>query len=63
MIQRYPPDLYVRPQVGLFGAHEFWRVREIIAQAEQDKERFKQALAAHIEARLSGRPGLREGRP
>jgi NTE family protein len=54
MIRRYPPDLYVRPQVGLFGAHEFWRVREIIAEAEKDKERFKQALSAQVETRLSG---------
>lgn len=63
MIRSYPPDLYVRPQVGLFGAHEFWRVREIIAQAEQDKERFKQALATQVEARLGRRPATSEGRP
>ena len=54
-IRRFPPDLYVRPQVGLYGGHEFWRVREIIAEAEQDKNRFKSALSAQIEARLSGR--------
>lgn len=46
----YPPDIYVRPHLSLFGAHEFWRVREIIAHVDADKDRFKRQVEACIEA-------------
>lgn len=46
----YPPDIYVRPHLSLFGAHEFWRVREIIAHVDADKDRFKRQVDARIEA-------------
>ncbi len=50
MMAAYPPDVYVRPHVMPFGAHEFWRVREILAHVEADKDNFKRALERKIEA-------------
>ena len=49
MMAAYPPDIYVRPHVSVFGAHEFWRVREIIAHVEQGKDNFKRALERKLE--------------
>ncbi len=49
MMAAYPPDIYVRPHVASFGAMEFWRVREIVAHAEKEKDRFKRILAKKIE--------------
>ena len=46
----YPPDIYVRPHLSLFGAHEFWRVREIITYVDADKDRFKRQVEARMEA-------------
>jgi len=50
MIAAYPPDIYIRPHVGAFGAMEFWRVKEIIAHAESEKDRFKRLVDSKIEA-------------
>ncbi len=50
MMAAYPPDVYVRPHLSSFGALEFWRVREILAHVEKDKDNFKRALAGRIEA-------------
>jgi NTE family protein len=50
MMAAYPPDVYVRPHLTSFGALEFWRVREIIAHVEKDKDNFKRALERRIEA-------------
>jgi NTE family protein len=50
MMAAYPPDVYVRPHLNNFGALEFWRVREIIAHVEKDKDNFKRALEGRIEA-------------
>jgi NTE family protein len=50
MMAAYPPDVYVRPHVMPFGALEFWRVREIVAHVEKDKDNFKRALAKKVEA-------------
>lgn len=52
-IERYPPDIYVHPPVNLFGTMEFWRVREIVAAADADKDRFKRGVATKIDAFLS----------
>jgi NTE family protein len=57
MMERYPPDIYVRAPVDPFGTMEFWRVREIAAAADVDKDRFKQAVAAKIAAYQSAPPG------
>jgi len=54
MMAAYPPDIYMRPHVNPFGVLEFWRVREIIAHVEKDKDRFKRALAEKIEAFIVG---------
>lgn len=55
MMAAYPPDIYIRPHVTNFGALEFWRVREIMTHAEQEKERFKRLVAHKIEAYLAGK--------
>lgn len=49
MIAAYPPDIFVRPQISMFGAHEFWRAKEIIASAEHQKDIFKHQLTKKIE--------------
>lgn len=49
-LEKYPPDIYVQPSVNPFGLMEFWRVRELIESAEADKDRFKRALDAKLEA-------------
>jgi NTE family protein len=46
----YPPDVYVRPHVDMFGAMEYWRVREIIEYAANDKDNFKRQLTRKIDA-------------
>jgi NTE family protein len=55
MMAAYPPDIYIRPHVTSFGALEFWRVREIVAHGDQEKERFKRMLAQKIEAYLANK--------
>lgn len=50
MMAAYPPDVYVRPHLSAFGALEFWRVREIVAHVEKDKDNFKRALERRVEA-------------
>jgi NTE family protein len=50
MMAAYPPDVYVRPHVMPFGALEFWRVREIVAHVEKDKDNFKRHLERKVEA-------------
>jgi len=49
MMAAYPPDIYIRPHVSSIGMLEFWRVREIMAHVDQDKDRFKRMLADKIE--------------
>ncbi len=55
MMAAYPPDVYMRPHVQLFPAHEFWRVREIIAAGDRDKERFKRQLGNKVDAFIAAR--------
>jgi NTE family protein len=55
MMAAYPPDIYVRPHVSAFGTLEFWRVREILAHAEQEKDRFKRILERKIEDYIADR--------
>lgn len=49
-IAAYPPDIYIRPRLQAFGAYEYWRVREIIAAGDAEKDRFKRQLSQKIEA-------------
>ena len=58
MMAAYPPDVYVRPHLNGFGALEFWRVREIIAHVEKDKDNFKRQLARKIEAYMAQSAGI-----
>lgn len=46
----HPPDIYVHAPVRGFRVLEFWRAREIIAQAEADKDAFKRSVEAAVEA-------------
>jgi len=54
MMAAYPPDVYVRPHLGNFAAHEFWRVREIMAHVEKDKDNLKRALERKVEQFIQG---------
>lgn len=63
MMAAYPPDIYIRPHVASFGALEFWRVREIFAHAELEKERFKRILAQKIDDYVAGRQVVIESNP
>lgn len=49
MIAAYPPDVYFRPHLHTFGAHEYWRVRDIIEASAPHKERFKREIANKLE--------------
>ncbi|SDG40702.1 patatin-like phospholipase family protein [Pelagibacterium luteolum] len=48
-IAAYPPNLYFRPHHVNMGAHEYWRVREIVAAGDAEKDRFKRQLEREIE--------------
>jgi NTE family protein len=54
MMAAYPPDVYIRPHLGNFAAHEFWRVREIMAHVEKDKDNLKRALERKVEQFIQG---------
>jgi NTE family protein len=53
MMAAYPPDIYVRPHLSVFGALEFWRVKEILEVADKEKEHFKRLLERKVEAYLA----------
>lgn len=53
-IAAYPPDVYIRPKLHEFGSYEYWRVKEIIAAGDKEKDNFKRKLAASIEAFIVG---------
>jgi NTE family protein len=55
MIAAYPPDMYIRPKVASFGAMEYWRVKDILASVDGEKDRFKRLLAQRIEDYIQGR--------
>jgi NTE family protein len=63
MMAAYPPDIYIRPHVGNFGAMEFWRVREIITHAEAEKDRFKWMLEKKIEAYIQNQVEVIDSNP
>lgn len=53
-IAAYPPDVYVRPKLHQFGSYEYWRVREIIAAGDKEKDNFKRKLSARVEEFIVG---------
>ena len=59
----YPPDVYVRPHVARFGAHEFWRVREILNHVDAEKDRFKRIVERKIEDYIAERQPVMESNP
>jgi NTE family protein len=64
MMAAYPPDIYMRPHLTGVGALEFWRVKEIVANGERDKERFKRAVSQKIEDFiLRQQKNVSEGQP
>ncbi len=54
MMAAYPPDVYVRPHLSVFGALEFWRVKEILELADKEKDNFKRHLSSKVEQFLVG---------
>ena len=54
MIGAYPPDIYIKPNVGAIGAYEFWRVREVLAAGDAIKDRFKRQLDQKVEIFIAG---------
>lgn len=58
-VLQYPPDVYVRAEVGPFGGREFWRVREIVENATADKDRFKRAVSDALLAHSLHKSGRR----
>lgn len=58
-VLQYPPDVYVRAEAGAFSGREFWRVREIVDNANRDKDRFKRALADALLAHSLRKDGRR----
>jgi NTE family protein len=59
----YPPDVYVRPHVANFGAHEFWRVREILDHVGVEKDRFKRVLDKRMEDYILNRIPAVDSKP
>lgn len=53
-IAAYPPDVYLRPHLEEFGAYEFWRVREIIAVGDKEKDVFKRRVSEAMERFIVG---------
>lgn len=49
MMAAYPPDVYVRPHLSVFGSLEFWRVKEILEVADREKDNFKRQLSRKVE--------------
>lgn len=58
-VLQFPPDVYVRAEVGPFGGSEFWRVREIVDNAAADKDRFKRAVTDALLAHSLHKSGRR----
>jgi len=63
MMAAYPPDIYIRPHVSSFGMLEFWRVREIFAHVDADKDRFKRMLSRRMEDYIQGRVPVIDSTP
>jgi NTE family protein len=59
MAKRFPPDVYVRPEVTGFGIMEFWRVKELLAASDAGKDQFKRDLETAIEGFEARRRGGR----
>ncbi|MBU1174532.1 MAG: patatin-like phospholipase family protein [Alphaproteobacteria bacterium] len=55
MMAAYPPDVYVRPHLQTFSAHEFWRVRDILKAGDRVKLQFKRQVDAAVEDFIAGR--------
>ena len=46
----HAPDIYVHVPTKGIRTLEFWRVRELLEQADQNKDEFKRSVAAQLEA-------------
>lgn len=45
------PDVMIVPAIDRFGAHEFLKIRDILAAAEPERERLKRSLGALLDGR------------
>lgn len=45
-----PPDIYIRPAIDSFSGADFFRIREVIEQAQPAKEQLKRELDARLTA-------------
>ena len=45
-----PPDIYIRPAIDSFSGGDFFRIREVIEQAQPAKEQLKRELDARLTA-------------
>ncbi len=45
-----PPDIYIRPAIDSFSGGDFFRIREVIEQAQPAKDQLKRELEARIAA-------------
>jgi len=45
------PEIMIVPAIDQFGAHEFLKIREILAAAEPERERVKRKLGALLQAK------------
>lgn len=43
-----PPDIYIVPDVDQFGSGDFFRVNEILAAADQSKDKLRRALTSYL---------------
>ena len=43
-----PPDIYIRPAIDSFSGGDFFRIREVIEQAQPAKEQLKRELDARL---------------
>jgi NTE family protein len=49
-----PPDIYVRPALDLFSGGDFFRIKEVIEQAQPAKDKLKRELEARLTALTNG---------
>lgn len=49
-----PPDIYVRPALDLFSGGDFFRIKEVIEQAQPAKDKLKRELEARLTTLTNG---------
>jgi NTE family protein len=49
-----PPDIYVRPALDSFSGGDFFRIKEVIEQAQPAKDKLKRELEKRLTAITNG---------